>query len=252
MKFILTAFFISLMVAPHAYAAPVKLLESQDCPIAKPFTPKPHLQDSPGVHRAIYPMEGYEIARIQITASAPMDLEIIWTPAEALREEMTAPVSVSSKKPQCFFTSAGFPPGFPGHTPAKQVEIRSQKPLKGLTVSFSDVPWDYEGKCSARKVCPTFVKNMDECKAHKGSKACDAFIDNLHLLTSIDQCRRSFDATPVPAIWLCDEIVKSDEVLWYAIDLLKGLKSQKVQEYYKSKEFKAIMDSEYREGFNDL
>lgn len=253
MKFVLSLFFISLVIVPHAYAERVLMLpKSNDCPIAKPFTPEPHIQSDSKEYRVVYPMsdDGYKVERIQISASEPTELEIIWT-AETWNP-VTVNVSVSSEKPQCFFGS----PWIPANVPAKQIEIRAQKPVKGLAVSFSDVPWDKAGNCSAQQICPTLVKNMNACKLDKDSKDCGYFIDSLHDLALQKECRRSFDTEFVPAIWLCDDIVKKDgvewDVIWDAMSLLRSLKSQRAQEYYKSKEFEHMLDGEYAEEYHGV
>lgn len=238
------------MAAHNAYAATSPTLrESHDCPIAKPFTPKPEHTDS-AKKNVLYSMDGYKISRLEISSNRPLNLEIIWTPVDAMWGQQAAQVLVNSESAQCFLSS------FPFNTPAKQIEIRSSESIENLAVSFSDVPWDHEGTCIAKKECPNFLNAMNACKADPTQTSCRNFLDILHQLTSRMQCRRTFDTSPVPAIWLCDDIVKHGntmpDTLGDAMHLLKSLKFKEAKDYYKSYEFRGVLDGDYAEEHDGL
>lgn len=242
------AFFLLTIATQNVCAAPQVLRESLDCPIANPFAPKPAAQHGSNQHSRIYSMQGYKINRIQISSDHPNHLEIIWTPVEAMWGQKTAEVSIDSKNPQCFLIDSSFPV----HTPAKQIEILSNAPMEKLIVSFSDVPWDHEGPCPAKKLCPIFMQDINTCKASLSEKSCMGFMDNLHQLTAREQCRRTFDTGAVPAIWLCDDINKQKNTTELTMHLLKSLKFKKAEDYYKSSEFISILDGALSEEYNGL
>jgi hypothetical protein len=235
-----------LMTTHSAYAASPTLRESHDCPLAWPFTPEANPRNGSAKEGVSYSMQGYKISRIEISADKPVHLELIWTPVDAKWGEKTAQVSVTSGNPQCFLSS------FPVNTAAKHIEIRSDIPLEKLAVSFSDVPWDDEGTCPAKRECPVLVKTMHECKADPHEASCRGFMESLHQLTPRAHCRRAFDTDPVPAIWLCDEITQQTGTLGEAMYLLKSLKFKKAVDYYKSAEFRSVLDGAYAEEYEGL
>jgi hypothetical protein len=234
------------MMSPAACAAS-DLRETTDCPIAKPFEPGYRIQNTADMQSIIYPMQGYKLSRIQILSSEKADIKIIWTPVEKFWGEQSANVSVSENTTLCVLTDS-----FPVHTPAKQIEIRTKQKIEGLKVFFSDVPWDYEGECQAKALCPVFLRTMNQCKTRPDATACHGFIEYLHNLTSRNQCRREFDTGPVPAIWLCDGITNENDILGDAMHLLKSLKFKKAIDFYESSEFRGVLDGEYAEEYDGL
>jgi hypothetical protein len=235
-----------------------------DCPIDAPFVPEPDRSKStPAQDRLFYPLGGYVFKRIQFSGlSKPTDIEIVWTPENpswplkwhppiaVSWPEKTTHLSVGGGNPECFVNWFFAPHNVPGH-----VEIRAEGPLPGLTVSFSDRPWDHEGDCPAKELCPVLVRDMRRCTAAPRSKSCDVFIDTAGRLTSPYHCRRKFDFEPVPAIWVCDEVVPSSvegsTVLGNTMHLLKRMKSAKARQFYLSGNFRSVLDGAFAEEYMD-
>jgi hypothetical protein len=232
------------------------LVQVSDCPIEKPYTPEPdHSRTTPAQESLIFPMDGYSYERIQFSGlGAPTDLEIIWTPenpyfpfqgpAPWLQPwpEKTAHLLVAQGSPQCFVNWFFSPGNVPGH-----IEIRARS-LAGLKVSFSDRTWDREGECPARQLCPVLARYMRQCRSAPRSKSCDALIDTADHLTSPYQCRRRVDFEPVPAIWVCDELMASN-VLDDTMHLLKRLKTAKGRQFYLSGHFRGVLDGALAEEY---
>jgi hypothetical protein len=233
------------------------LLQVSDCPIEKPYTPEPdHSRTTQAQESLFFPMDGYLYHRIQFSGlSATTDLEIIWTPENPYFPfqgqplwiqpwpEKTAHLLVAQGSPQCFYNWFFSPGNVPGH-----IEIRARESLAGLKVSFSDRTWDHEGECPARQLCPVLVRYMHQCRSAPRSKSCDALIDTADHLTSPYRCRRTADFEPVPAIWVCDELMASN-VLEDMLHLLKRLKTAKARPFYLSEHFRGVLDGALAEEY---
>jgi hypothetical protein len=233
------------------------LVQVADCPLVNPYAPEPdRSRTTPDQQSLFFPMDGHLFHRIQFTGvSAPTDLEIIWTPDNPYFPnkgpaswlvpwpQKTAHLSVSPDTSQCFFNWFFSPGNVPGH-----IEIRARQSLAGLKVSFSDRTWDHEGECPARPLCPALVKFMHQCRSAPRSKSCDAMIDAAEQLTPRYQCRRSVDFEPVPAIWVCDELTATN-VLGDTMHLLKRLKAAKARQFYRSGNFRGVLDGAFLEEY---
>jgi len=232
------------------------LVQVPDCPIEKPYAPEPdHSRTTPGQESLVFSIDGYSYERIQFSGlSAPTELEIIWTPENPYfpshgpapwRQpwpEKTAHLSVAPGGPQCFFNWFFSPGNVPG-----RIEIRAPS-LAGLKVSFSDRTWDHEGECPARQLCPVLVRYIRQCRSAPRSKSCEAVIDTADHLTSRYQCSRRVDSEPVPAIWVCDELMASN-VLEDMMHLLKRLKTAKARRFYLSGQFRGVLDGALAEEY---
>jgi hypothetical protein len=222
----------------------------QDCPIEKPFSPQPDkIESNVEAATIVYPLNGYSIHRIEFTGlQAPTDLEIIWVPRDDVERWGTRSAQVSIKSSdECRFNWFFAP----DNVPAKQIEVRSRSPIAGLTVSFSDKTWDHEGSCSARELCPKLVSAGKRCKNSRNSTSCDAFLSLFSQLTKAEQCKRSYDFSPVPGIWVCDELQQS-QVMQNSIDILKKLRklgNRKAASFYRSQEFRGTLDGAFLEDY---
>ncbi len=223
-------------------------LRVSDCPIEAPFTPEPDRSTSTQTQNIlIFSMNGYGLKRVQFSGpTKPLDLEIIWTPVDPFWGVKTAHLSVGANSLECFVNWFFAP----DNAPTRQIEVRALEPLSGLSVSFSDRVWDHEGDCPAKQLCPVLVKNMQQCTTRPGSKSCDVFIDTARHLTPRHQCRREFDRSPVPAIWICDEMMKSS-VLEDVMHLLKRTKTKSARQFYRSSEFRSVLDGALAEEYAD-
>jgi len=219
-----------------------------DCPIEAPFTPEPDRSKSTQAQNSLtFSMNGHALKRIQFSGQTkPLDLEIIWTPVDTFWPIKTAHLSVGANSLECFVNWFFAP----NNTPTKQIEVRALEPLSGLSVSFSDRIWDHEGDCPAKQLCPVLMQNMHQCTTRPGSKSCDVFIDTARRLTPRHQCRREFDHSPVPAIWVCDEMMKSS-VLQDMMHLLKRMKTKSARQFYRSSEFRSVLDGALAEAYAD-
>lgn len=233
------------------------LVRVSDCPIEKPYAPEPDGSRTTQDRQSLFfRMDGYLYHRVQFSGlSVPADLEIIWTPDNPYFPfegpaawnppwpEKTAHLSITEGGPQCFFNWFFSPGNIPGH-----IEVRARESLVGLKVSFSDQTWDHEGECPARQLCPVLVRSLQECRSAPRSKSCDAMIDTADHLTSSYQCRRNVDFEPVPAIWVCDELMGSN-VLDDTMHLLKRLKTAKARQFYRSGHFRGVLDGALSEEY---
>jgi hypothetical protein len=73
-------------------------------------------------------------------------------------------------------------------------------------------------------------------------------IDAAEQLTPRYQCRRSVDFEPVPAIWVCDELTATN-VLGDTMHLLKRLKAAKARQFYRSGNFRGVLDGAFLEEY---
>jgi len=222
----------------------------RDCPIEKPFSPQPEKSESNFEGTTIvYPLNGYMIHRIEFQGlQAPMDLEITWVPLDDPQRWGTKSAQISIKSSDECRVSWFFAPN---DVPTKQIEVRSRGPIVGLTVSFSQRNWDHEGNCSARELCPKLVSSGKQCKKAINSRSCDSFFSLFRQLTEVEQCKRSYDFSPVPAIWVCDELQQA-QVMKGSIDILKRLKklgNRKAASFYKAQEFRGVLDGAFLEDY---
>jgi len=235
------------------------LVQVPDCPIEHPYMPeRDRSRTTPSQDSLFFPMDGHLYKRIQLAGlSEPTDLDIIWTPENPFfpfRQPAawlvpwtakTAHLSVARGDPQCFFNWFFSPRNVPGH-----IEIRATQSLAGLKVSFSDRTWDRDGECPARQLCPVLVQQLRQCQSAPRSKSCDGLIDTASQLTSPFQCRRTDDFEPVPAIWVCEEVMVSS-VLEDTMHLLKRLKTAKARQFYRSGQFRAVLDGALAKEYID-
>ena len=227
--------------------------DSRDCPIEQPFSPTPEkIETGADGTSIVFPMNGYRIRRMEFKGiETPTDIEITWVPKEQPEKwgTRTGQMSIKSSD-QChviwFFA--------PIDVPTKQIEVRSRGQISGLTISFSDKTWDHEGTCSARTLCPALVSNGKRCESRPHSNSCETFLSLFKKLTETEQCRRSGDSSPVPGIWVCDELLQRNDVFDGSINILKRLKKQKNKEaptFYGSREFRRTLDGALLEEYFD-
>jgi len=265
---LLTALLLMSLCAPGAHGQVLMngrdLVKVSDCPIETPFRPPPNPGEATSSqHNLSFPMDGYVYKRIEFSGlDKPVDLELVWTPTnpnyphewhppmEVFWAEKTTHLTVGGNGPECYVNWFFSPANVPG-----RIDIRADVPLSGLTVSFSDRPWDHPGECPARQLCPALATSMHQCSANHGSRSCNTFVDTVDRLTAVHQCRRRNDFDAVPAIWVCDEVtppsVAGITVLEDAMHLLKRLRSAKARKFYRSDQFRGVLDGALAEEYMD-
>jgi hypothetical protein len=228
----------------------LSLPDVQDCPIEKPFSPQPEkvVSNAEGT-TIVYPMNGYLIHRIEfIGLKTPADLEITWVPQDEPERWGTKSAELSIKSSdECRFNWFFAP----DNVPTRKIEVRSRGPISGLIISFSDKTWDHEGTCSAKELCPKVISSGKQCEARPHSSSCDTFLVLFKKLTEREQCKRRIDFSPVPAIWVCDELQQS-QVMASSINILKKIRKLRNNEaisFYGSQEFKSILDGAFLEDY---
>lgn len=222
----------------------------QDCPIEKPFSPKPETSETNSEGTTIvYPLDGYLFHRIEFQGlQAPADLEITWVPRDNSQRPATKSAQISVKSSDECRVSWFFAPN---DVPTKQIEVRSKAPITGLTLSFSQRNWDHEGSCSAKELCPKLIGLGKQCRNLNDAKSCGSFLKVFKRLTEVEQCRRSYDFSPVPSIWACDELLQA-QIMKDSIDMLKKMSKRgntKAAEFYKSQQFKGVLDGAFLEDY---
>ncbi|KIU45961.1 MULTISPECIES: hypothetical protein [Bradyrhizobium] len=269
MRPVLAILLLCVLAAPGAHAqvlmrTDTNLVRVADCPIETPVMPAPDRSlATPDADSLSYRLDGYVFRRIQFSGlRTPTDVELVWTPEnptypdkwhppiEAVWTAKTMHITIGGNGTECFVNWFFAPNNVPGH-----IEVRAAVPLAGLTVSFSDRPWDKEGECPARALCPRLAKSLRECKSRHLPTSCDAFISTADRLTPAHQCRRRGDFEPVPAIWVCDEVVKprveGATLLEDTLHLLEHMTSAKARRFYRSAQFRGVLDGALAEEYVD-
>src|SRR5574337_466447 len=67
-------------------------------------------------------------------------------------------------------------------------------------------------KCPAQQLLPVLDSSYHECSNGFGNSSCERFVDTFRKLTSRSDCQRSFDTSPVPAVWLAGDAELEDFV----------------------------------------
>ena len=101
--------------------------------------------------------------------------------------------------------------------------------------------------CPAHKLLPTLDTSYHECSHGFDNGSCATFIETFKKLLPTYSCKRSFDTSPVPAVWLADDAALEDYV-----KLLSGMKEPAARKLFGSEVFRAILDGALAEDYGDL
>lgn len=102
-------------------------------------------------------------------------------------------------------------------------------------------------ECPARQLLPELDANYHECNHGFETGSCLKFIHTFERLLPKFDCQRSFDTSPVPAVWLAGDAALEDYV-----HLLSRLKEPGAQELFASTAFRAILDGALAEQYLPL
>jgi hypothetical protein len=101
--------------------------------------------------------------------------------------------------------------------------------------------------CPAPALLPQLDSAYHECNHGFQNGSCDRFVDLLRQLLPRFDCQRSFDTSPVPALWLADSAAMEDYV-----HLLSRLKIPAAKTLFGSTEFREILDGALAEEYGPL
>lgn len=101
--------------------------------------------------------------------------------------------------------------------------------------------------CPANKVLPELDANYHECSHGFENGSCQRFVQLLKTLLPKFDCQRSFDTSPVPAVWLANDAAFEDYV-----NLLSRLKDKDAKQLFASAAFRDTLDGAMAEEYGPL
>ncbi len=105
--------------------------------------------------------------------------------------------------------------------------------------------------CKDHEFCQPLREFEAKCREEKKEKDCKNFVLFFEKLAVITDCTRSFDKKHiVPSIWLCDQDsveASYPKLAERSANTLSQLKFSFAQKFYRSKEFRSILDGELAE-----
>ena len=118
---------------------------------------------------------------------------------------------------------------------------------------------DTNMQCPAEKLLPELDDAYHECSNGYTNGSCKQFVSAFRELTEKSDCRRSFDTSPIPAIWLANSAAFRDYLkLLYRLavnnnDPLNEAWAEgdrdTARHFFGSGEFRSILDGEYAEEY---
>jgi hypothetical protein len=99
-------------------------------------------------------------------------------------------------------------------------------------------------ECPAPALLPQLDATYHECNHGFQNGSCDRFVDLFRLLLPRFDCQRSFDTSPVPALWLADNAAMEDY-----IHLLSRLNTPAAKTLFGSAAFRDILDGALAEEY---
>jgi hypothetical protein len=102
-------------------------------------------------------------------------------------------------------------------------------------------------ECPAAALVPQLDANYHECGQGFKNGSCEKFVGVFKQLLPRFDCQRSFDTSPVPALWLANSAAVEDYV-----HLLSHLNIPTAKHLFASSEFRAILDGTLAEEYVPL
>jgi hypothetical protein len=102
-------------------------------------------------------------------------------------------------------------------------------------------------ECPATAPVPQLDVNYHECGHGFKNGSCEKFVEVFKQLLPRFDCQRSFDTSPVPALWLANSAAVEDYV-----HLLSHLNIPTAKHLFASSEFSAILDGALAEEYVPL
>jgi hypothetical protein len=129
---------------------------------------------------------------------------------------------------------------------------RSEKPVDTAaasvapeqTVSVTPSPTQAP-LCGDHALCTTLRDSQKKCDETKSEADCSVFVQTFKQLAHKTDCKRSFDTSPVPSVWICDEDKEETsypKLFERSAGTLSDLKFRRAQEFYASEEFRSTLD----------
>lgn len=98
--------------------------------------------------------------------------------------------------------------------------------------------------CPVPTVLPILERSYDTCR--RSGRGCGLFLEAFVELIPRYDCQRSFDTSPVPAIWLA-----GDRQLERYVSLVAHLRTRSARRLFGSAEFRSVLDGDLAEQFSD-
>jgi hypothetical protein len=107
--------------------------------------------------------------------------------------------------------------------------------------------------CPELVLCPKIIKLEKECSENYEEDYCTEFVETYKKLTTRSTCMRSFDTSPVPAIWVCGKENEYPSVFSHSNVLLEmlSLKFSIAKKFFESNQFRDILSGESAEAYTN-
>lgn len=116
-----------------------------------------------------------------------------------------------------------------------------------MSMALSETPAPH---CPAAELCPKLIESFTVCQKQRDFKGCENFLNLMQRADDTEGCKRPFDTKPVPNTWVCgvyypliDNSKTEAQFLFDLLSLIRELQFPAAQDYFKSENFKAILDS---------
>ena len=106
----------------------------------------------------------------------------------------------------------------------------------------SEEPFKY---CADHSFCQSLRENEKKCRTSPNKEVCQSFVETLRKLAIVKDCKRKFDTSPVPSVWICDEDegeTSYPKLFERSASTLAKTKYEFAQKFYGSEAFRSVLD----------